>query len=115
MSVLWPTVARRAMLGGPSGRGTCPSRWPARAGWQVVDFHQLGGNTMPPTKLAKWWMAVAVDGELEWPLQETTVKFEGGPLLLRPAKGNAYADIRVQYDHPSGDRAALELVCRFLS
>lgn len=61
------------------------------------------------------WMIVTLDTELDWPMAETVVEFEGQQLILRPAEAPASADIRVRYEHPQEELAAYETICRFLS
>jgi hypothetical protein len=63
----------------------------------------------------KRWMIVTVDTEIEWAAEETTAEFGGYTLILRPPRGDAAADVRLEYDHPQSEHYALETICRFLS
>src|SRR5438552_658078 len=63
----------------------------------------------------KHWMIVTVETDIEWPTEETSVEFSGHTLIMRPANGDAAADVRHEYDHPQSQRSAFETICRFLS
>lgn len=63
----------------------------------------------------KSWMIVTVETELEWPAEETSVELMGHTLILRPPNGDSAADVRLHYEHPEGEHAAFETICRFLS
>jgi hypothetical protein len=63
----------------------------------------------------KRWMIVTVENGIEWPSQEGTHEFAGRTIFLRPSDKENAADVRLQYEHPDGEREAFEIICRFLS
>lgn len=67
------------------------------------------------SEILRMWMIVTVETELDWPAKETSVKFMGDELWLRPSEDGSAADVRLQYEHPQAEREAYETICRFLS
>jgi hypothetical protein len=67
-----------------------------------------------PTAMKKW-MIVSVESQAFWPINETSIEFNGRTLILRPPNGDTSADIRTAYLHPGQLQNALETIFRFLS
>jgi hypothetical protein len=60
------------------------------------------------------WLNVGIKGHATWPTKETTVKFSGHELLLKPGTKNTEQSIHVNLNKIS-QQGALTLINRFLS
>lgn len=61
------------------------------------------------------WLNVGVSGTAIWPPKETTVKFAGHDLLLRPATPTSEQSIHIDLDAGISEEDALTTINRFLS
>lgn len=63
----------------------------------------------------KQWLGIAVESFVAWPTVDTTVKFQGHKITLRPATGTTSASVEIEFEPPMTLDEASSLLRRFMS
>ncbi|MDD5702632.1 MAG: hypothetical protein PHU23_11360, partial [Dehalococcoidales bacterium] len=63
----------------------------------------------------KQWLGIAVESSVAWPTIDTTVKFRGYEVVLRPVTDTTSASVEIEFEPPMTSEEASSLLRRFMS